>query len=220
MCIVSKLWMAAAGLAALAFAGSASAVTTTYTDATGGADPGPAAGQTVAVTFDGPNASFVNEDTSALVTGGIFNGTSGIAAAPLGDTSDYEAIQQGAVTFSFTKPIDSLSVYLGSIDQYNTITITEKSGTTTYAGTGFTSAFGVTDFGSQTDPNANLRAYFTFTPGDFESITFSSSQTAFEFDNIAVGGVPEPAAWALMLVGFGGLGAALRFRRSTAAIAA
>jgi PEP-CTERM motif len=29
-----------------------------------------------------------------------------------------------------------------------------------------------------------------------------------------LGGVPEPASWALMLVGFGGLGAALRHRRS------
>jgi hypothetical protein len=30
-------------------------------------------------------------------------------------------------------------------------------------------------------------------------------------------GVPEPATWALMLAGFGGLGAAMRARRKTAA---
>jgi hypothetical protein len=35
----------------------------------------------------------------------------------------------------------------------------------------------------------------------------------------APGGVPEPSAWALMLVGFGGLGAALRRRRQTLAAA-
>jgi hypothetical protein len=35
-----------------------------------------------------------------------------------------------------------------------------------------------------------------------------------------VGGVPEPAAWALMLVGFGGLGAALRRRRARTVFAA
>jgi hypothetical protein len=29
----------------------------------------------------------------------------------------------------------------------------------------------------------------------------------------ATGGVPEPAAWALMLVGFGGVGVALRGKR-------
>ena len=36
-------------------------------------------------------------------------------------------------------------------------------------------------------------------------------------DNLSVtsstGGVPEPATWALMLLGFGGLGTALRSRR-------
>ena len=36
----------------------------------------------------------------------------------------------------------------------------------------------------------------------------------------AVSGVPEPATWAMMLVGFGGLGAALRRRRTTLALGA
>jgi hypothetical protein len=30
-----------------------------------------------------------------------------------------------------------------------------------------------------------------------------------------LGAVPEPATWAMMLVGFGGIGAAMRSRRST-----
>lgn len=34
------------------------------------------------------------------------------------------------------------------------------------------------------------------------------------------GGVPEPAAWTLMLMGFGGLGAVMRHRRSQVALAA
>jgi hypothetical protein len=37
--------------------------------------------------------------------------------------------------------------------------------------------------------------------------------------NGLVAGVPEPATWALMLLGFGGMGAALRRRRTSAAIA-
>jgi choice-of-anchor C domain-containing protein len=38
-------------------------------------------------------------------------------------------------------------------------------------------------------------------------------------DNVSVSGVPEPAEWALMLMGFGGLGVALRRRRAATAAA-
>ena len=60
----------------------------------------------------------------------------------------------------------------------------------------------------------------------FDSVTWSGSGTDFHpygVDNVvfgaAQGGVPEPAAWALMLVGFGGLGVALRRRRAPVAVA-
>ena len=61
----------------------------------------------------------------------------------------------------------------------------------------------------------------TFTVGATASATFMIFDTNtqpngndFGLDDISVsGGVPEPASWALMLLGFGGLGAALRSRR-------
>ncbi len=40
------------------------------------------------------------------------------------------------------------------------------------------------------------------------------------FDDVSVAGVPEPATWAMMMIGFGGMGALLRTRRRTAALAA
>jgi hypothetical protein len=46
---------------------------------------------------------------------------------------------------------------------------------------------------------------FTLTP---ETVTVTSNE--------AIGGVPEPQAWALMILGFGGVGAALRRRRQGA----
>ena len=41
-----------------------------------------------------------------------------------------------------------------------------------------------------------------------DSITVSSGSNSFEIADIA--GVPEPAAWAMMLLGFAGLGAGIR----------
>ena len=50
----------------------------------------------------------------------------------------------------------------------------------------------------------------------------SATDTAFgpALDNVSVGAVPEPASWALMIVGFGGIGAAMRRQRRTLAATA
>ncbi|MFL5298194.1 MAG: PEPxxWA-CTERM sorting domain-containing protein, partial [Phenylobacterium sp.] len=57
--------------------------------------------------------------------------------------------------------------------------------------------------------------------GTFNSLTFTNPQ-AENWYGFAVGvaGVPEPASWALMILGFGGVGSALRTRRRMAATAA
>jgi hypothetical protein len=50
-------------------------------------------------------------------------------------------------------------------------------------------------------------------------LTSSNDQTQLVWGANAtkvLGAVPEPATWAMMLVGFGGIGAALRGRRSRA----
>jgi hypothetical protein len=55
-----------------------------------------------------------------------------------------------------------------------------------------------------------------FTPSGgaaFPPIAGQGSGEHFALDNLTINLVPEPAAWALMLAGFAGLGAALRARR-------
>jgi len=40
---------------------------------------------------------------------------------------------------------------------------------------------------------------------------------AFEFDDIAANAVPEPASWAMLIMGFGLVGAAARRRKAAVA---
>jgi hypothetical protein len=49
---------------------------------------------------------------------------------------------------------------------------------------------------------------------------FDGPQYGLRYGGVAFNAVPEPAAWALMLMGFGGLGGALRARRKAASPAA
>jgi len=69
---------------------------------------------------------------------------------------------------------------------------------------------------ASTGPNGSI----FFTPGDdFTVIAFSGGQTIGTGTSAFEGGVPEPASWAMMLMGFCALGAALRSRRKTAVAA-
>jgi PEP-CTERM motif len=70
--------------------------------------------------------------------------------------------------------------------------------------------------GSQGSPEGNQLVRITGL-GSFTQVEFSSSRNAFEFSL----GAPEPSTWAMMLVGFAGLGfLGWRGSRRTAAQAA
>ena len=73
-------------------------------------------------------------------------------------------------------------------------------------------------------PNASLLFWgITDTANPFTTVTFAQSGgDRFGFDDLTVGdikqvrGVPEPAAWAMMLAGFGLVGSAMRRRQKVA----
>jgi hypothetical protein len=64
----------------------------------------------------------------------------------------------------------------------------------------------------------------TLAAGDHISFSISNVSLAYSYDSTGLSAtitaVPEPAAWAMMLVGFGGVGAAMRSRRKMAAASA
>jgi len=122
--------------------------------------------------------------------------------------------------------LTTFSFYLGSPDQYNSIKFFTAQGQLgpTLTGRAMWACPGCADSGDQT---FGARAIYDFGGDQVTSIQFSTTgivapNNSFEFDNFAgtIGGVPEPGAWALMLLGFGGMGMALRSRRRQAAILA
>ena len=121
----------------------------------------------------------------------------------------------GQAYYNSDKALTSISFDWGSPDSYNTLAFISPD-----RGNAFVNPIG---YSSQvTGSNVTLvngRATFNFLPTDgVTKVAFASSERAFEIDNVSATAVPEPAAWALLLVGFGMVGVAAR-RRSNAVAA-
>src|SRR5580765_8432282 len=127
-------------------------------------DAAPAPGETMVMDFDNPLAAGYSMTWS---NAGIYQGAlvPGIAAPPLGDATKYLSVYTGGIaTLNAPGTLNSLSVYLGSIDSYNTITFNGKNG--------FSQSFSGSQLyapanGDQFDASTNRRLYFTFDPADF-----------------------------------------------------
>jgi len=107
--------------------------------------------------------------------------------------------------------IDWISFIWGSIDAYNTLDVLDAGGGILASFTG--SSVTVPPDGDQSDPATNRLVKLTFTGAERTSVDrlrFSSTQNAFEFDNVAVGAVPEPGTWMLMLMGMAAVGFSMR----------
>lgn len=148
----------------------------------------------------------------------------GVTAAPAFsattvDTAQYLSVPGGgSVTLSFA-PTKELSVYLGSLDSYNTLTLGFGGGSQDIVTGSQLGAISGASNGNQTAADTNGRFVFTFA-APVSSATFASSTNAFEVADVAgVAGVPEPVSWALMIVGIGGVGASLRGSRGRRALA-
>jgi hypothetical protein len=179
----------------------------------------PAPGETMVEDFDHPIAAGYSMTWS---NAGLYQGAlvSGIAAPPAGDNTKYlSVLTGGSATLTTPGTLDSLSVYLGSIDSYNTITFHGQHG--------FSQSFTgdqlvVHADGDQSSAQTNRQFYFDFDPSDLvNQVIFSSSGNSFEFDNIAANDppaevpVPEPVTLSLFAAGLAGA-AAIRRRRKLA----
>ena len=127
----------------------------------------------------------------------------------MGNTTYMTVFGGGMETAKFATPQTSISIYWGSIDSYNSFGVTINGYTLT--GADLASMYGATDDGSHSLPSSNQLVTITGL-GSFTDASFSTTNNSFEF---SIGSaVPEASTWAMMGLGFAGLGYAA-FRRNS-----
>jgi hypothetical protein len=225
--VLRKVLLMSTGLAWLALTGSAYA-TITVTLTPGPLDPlyfQPEAADVNGFKLDG--ITWKDASGAADTEKGSISGDD---AAPLGmgtsttTGTTYMAVQAGgSETATFSTPQTSLRLYWGSIDgdecgsgssscgNLNSITIAMMNGTSyTLTGAALVGKDGVEGEGLQGNSADNqLVTIAGLSP--FESVTFATTENAFEFSILPV---PELSTWAMMMLGFAGLGYAA-FRRNS-----
>jgi hypothetical protein len=164
------------------------------------------AGQTIVENFDTPIAAGYSFSGGYLEDTFIPN----FAAPPAGDTSYYDSVTAYTfATFTSPQPLQSASVYLGSLDDYNYISFLYNG---KYVA-GFSGGQLVANAdGDQFSPLTNRTFDFTFSGQPVNQIVFAATGNSFELDNIAVAPVPEASTWVFMIAGVGAIGG-LAWRR-------
>ena len=167
--------------------------------------------------YAGPAPTYDFESAAPISGGAVRTGfIPGIAAQPFGSTGNYWTVgpsdgSPGVLNLSSFAGISSISFIWGSVDAYNTLEVLDRLNNVIATFTGSDAALPAD--GDQHDPGTNPLATLTFsgtTQGNIGGLRLRSSQNAFEVDNFAVTAVPEPGIWALLLLGFGFIGAFLR----------
>lgn len=155
-------------------------------------------------------------------TGELFTGSEAmVSAAPAfsattRDETQYLSLQKDESAFLDTPEISAISFYIGSLDGWNRFTFHLADGTTqVVTGAVLAALPGMSANGSQTGFTSNGRLRFSFESA-ITGVEFFSGNNALEISDIAAVGpfalVPEPATWAMMLLGFGGVGMLMRRR--------
>ncbi len=132
-----------------------------------------------------------------------------------GDGSAFASVQaNSSVSISGSTGYNGISLYLGSVDNYNSISVLNTAGQVIRSYTGSELLAFATPAGTA---NGTTSYRITFVRGA-NDVAFgglavqSTTSNAAEFDNL-VFAVPEPSTWALMLAGFGMVGMSMRARR-------
>ncbi|MDP1028608.1 PEPxxWA-CTERM sorting domain-containing protein [Sphingomonas sp. KR1UV-12] len=232
--ISAALAFGAAVLATPAFAGVAfTSVAGTSANNTG------VAGATANMTFNTPSIGTAGEATSKglvanlsgsatrsdVVGSGQANGNGSgnfnvYTPAPYDGNGFFAIGGDGSLKLSSATGTNfsSISVFIGSIDAYNSIDLFDQTGAfiRSFSGTQLNNDVAPAYPGDGTQAGSRF-VTFNATAGTlFSGIKFynTGGNSAFEFDNVSfTAAVPEPATWAMMFLGFGMVAGAARYRR-------
>ena len=119
------------------------------------------------------------------------------------DTASYLVVEGGESEMFVLPAAWHVEIYVGSLDPYNTISF-GGPGAVSYTGDQLVTLTGASDNGDQQPGSSNGLFEFTFA-APVTSVTFASSQNSLEVASVS-SAVPEPSTWAMMLIGFTGLG--------------
>ncbi len=193
-----------AAAAAMFTATSANAAIQFFPGSTGGLTGG-----TVIADFD------PNRGTLSGVEGRDFviqNNTDSEGAMTFNLQNNYlSVLAGGTATFNFATPLNNLSFAYGSADAFNTLTVLFAGGSQTFTGSDIVGAGNAT--GSRTAAASNGTVFLSGFQGGITGLRLTSSGNSFEIDNLRANAVPEPGTWAMMLMGFGAVGFAMRRTR-------
>jgi hypothetical protein len=194
---------AAALLAALGSPANAVTVTETLNDGVLSPGNGLVSGQ--------PGVTTINFDSGPLSPffsgGAIVSGSSGgVFATPFGDATKYFTVgspgfSASTATFSTGSGLSYFGFYWGSVDNYNSVSFLDSHGNI------IQSFAGPVPNGGDQGAGGSRWVEFSASGGSFQTVEFTSTTAAFELDNVAyVAAVPEPSTWAMMILGFMGVG--------------